>query len=75
MIHLAWLIQPSRDEAAMRATNVEGSLRVFRAAGAAGVGAVVHASSVGVDTPPLARRTGGPLRIRELLTGIGGRSG
>ncbi|CAN5604209.1 SDR family oxidoreductase [soil metagenome] len=51
VIHLAWLIQPSRDEAAMRATNVEGSVRVFRAAGAAGVATVVHASSVGVYSP------------------------
>ena len=25
------------------------------------------------DTPPLARRTSGPLRIRELLTGVGAR--
>jgi nucleoside-diphosphate-sugar epimerase len=27
----------------------------------------------GIDTPPLAPRTGGPLRIRELLTGVGSR--
>lgn len=27
----------------------------------------------GIDTPPLARGTGGPLRIRELLTGVGSR--
>ncbi|HEX6710868.1 MAG TPA: NAD-dependent epimerase/dehydratase family protein [Rubrobacter sp.] len=27
----------------------------------------------GLDTPPLARRTSGPLRIREILTGVGGR--
>ena len=26
-----------------------------------------------LDTPPLARRTSGPLRIREILTGVGGR--
>ena len=51
VIHLAWLIQPSRDEATMRATNVEGSLRVFHAAGSAGVSTVVHASSVGVYSP------------------------
>ncbi len=51
VIHLAWLIQPSRDEPTMRATNVEGSVRVFRAAGKAGVGCVVHASSVGVYSP------------------------
>jgi hypothetical protein len=28
----------------------------------------------GLDTPPLHRRAGGPLRIRELLTGVGARS-
>src|SRR3954452_6633838 len=35
VIHLAWLIQPSRDEATLRATNVEGSRRVFDAVAAA----------------------------------------
>jgi UDP-glucose 4-epimerase len=47
VIHLAWLIQPSRDESVTRATNVEGSARVFDAAARAGAGAVVYASSVG----------------------------
>lgn len=47
VIHLAWLIQPSRDEPAQWRVNVEGSTRVFEAAAAAGVGAIVHASSVG----------------------------
>jgi UDP-glucose 4-epimerase len=28
----------------------------------------------GVDTPPLAPRTSGPLRVRELMTGVGQRS-
>ena len=27
----------------------------------------------GLDTPPLSPRTGGPFRIREILTGVGGR--
>jgi hypothetical protein len=27
-----------------------------------------------LPTPPLARRTSGPLRVRELLTGVGGRN-
>jgi UDP-glucose 4-epimerase len=48
VIHLAWLIQPSRDDAKLERVNVEGSRRVFTAAAAAGVGALVHASSVGV---------------------------
>lgn len=47
VIHLAWLIQPSRDLQTTWATNVLGSSRVFRAAADAGVRAVVHASSVG----------------------------
>jgi len=51
VVHLAWLIQPSRDMATLRATNVEGSQRVFHAAGAAGVRAVVYASSVGAYSP------------------------
>jgi nucleoside-diphosphate-sugar epimerase len=51
VVHLAWLIQPSRDMATLRATNVEGSRRVFRAAGKAAVGALVYASSVGAYSP------------------------
>ena len=27
----------------------------------------------GIGTPPLAPQAGGPLRVRELLTGVGGR--
>lgn len=30
-------------------------------------------SGSGLDTPPLSRGTSGPLRIREILTGVGGR--
>jgi len=51
VIHLAWLIQPSRDEATTRATNVEGSSRVFAAVGSAGVATLVYASSVGTYSP------------------------
>ncbi len=51
VIHLAWLIQPSRDEAITRATNVDGSRRLLEAVGPAGVRAVVHASSVGAYSP------------------------
>lgn len=29
----------------------------------------------GIDTPPLAPHSGGPLRIREFLTGVGRRGG
>ena len=51
VVHLAWLIQPGRDEATLRATNVDGSARVFEAAAAAGVPALVYASSVGAYSP------------------------
>ncbi len=47
VVHLAWLIQPSRDERALEAVNVHGSRRVFEAAARAGARALVHASSVG----------------------------
>ena len=51
VIHLAWLIQPSRDEAELERVNVRGSQKVFEAAAHAGVGALVHASSIGVYSP------------------------
>jgi nucleoside-diphosphate-sugar epimerase len=51
VVHLAWLIQPSRDEAETRAVNVDGSRRVFRAVADAGVPALVYASSVGAYSP------------------------
>ena len=50
-IHLAWAIQPSRDDEALRATNVDGSLRVFDAVAKARVPALVYASSVGAYSP------------------------
>lgn len=51
VIHLAWLIQPSRDLATLRETNVIGSGRLFEAAARARVGALVYASSVGAYSP------------------------
>jgi UDP-glucose 4-epimerase len=51
VVHLAWLIQPSRDEALTRRVNVEGSARVFAAVASAGVPALVYASSVGAYSP------------------------
>jgi UDP-glucose 4-epimerase len=51
VVHLAWLIQPSRDESVTYATNVEGSRRVFAAAAAAGAAALVYASSIGAYAP------------------------
>ena len=51
VVHLAWLIQPSRDRATTRSVNVDGSRRVFDACAAAGVPALVYASSVGAYSP------------------------
>jgi UDP-glucose 4-epimerase len=51
VVHLAWRIQPSHDLPSLRRTNVLGSVRVFRAVAAAGVPALVYASSVGVYSP------------------------
>src|SRR3954464_4228753 len=58
VVHLAWLIQPSRRLEVTRAVNVDGSARVFRAAGRAGVGALVYASSVGGYSPGPKDRAG-----------------
>lgn len=51
VVHLAWLIQPGRDESITRAVNVVGSHRVFAAAAEAGVRTLVYASSVGTYAP------------------------
>src|SRR3954464_14706644 len=51
VVHLAWLIQPGRDETVTYATNVKGSARVFAAAARAGVRSVVYASSIGTYAP------------------------
>jgi UDP-glucose 4-epimerase len=51
VVHLAWLIQPSRDAEVTDRANVEGSRRVFDAVAAAGVPALVYASSVGAYSP------------------------
>jgi nucleoside-diphosphate-sugar epimerase len=51
VIHLAWLIQPSRDEQLTRRVNVVGSARVFEAVARSEVPALVYASSVGAYAP------------------------
>jgi UDP-glucose 4-epimerase len=51
VVHLAWLIQPSRDREQTLRVNVDGSRRVFEAAAAAGVPTLVHASSIGTYAP------------------------
>jgi UDP-glucose 4-epimerase len=46
VLHLAWLLQPNRREAVMRATNVDGTWQALSAAARAGVPHVVVVSSV-----------------------------
>jgi UDP-glucose 4-epimerase len=51
VVHLAWLIQPTRDPARLWEVNVGGSERVLDAVARAGVGTVIHLSSVGAYAP------------------------
>jgi len=51
VIHLAWLIQPSRSPRTTWASNAVGSARVFQAVADAGVPALVYSSSVGAYSP------------------------
>ena len=51
VVDLAWKIQPSRDEAEMRRTNVLGTARVAEAVATHGVRSFVYASSVGAYAP------------------------
>ena len=51
VVHLVWWVQPSHDVAALAAANVGGSLRVFDAVAAAGVGTLVVASAFGAYSP------------------------
>lgn len=48
LVHLAFVMEPIRDEAAMRDVNVNGSQNVFKSAGRAGVPRVVYTSSATV---------------------------
>jgi UDP-glucose 4-epimerase len=51
VVHLAWAIQPSRRPTRLWDVNVVGTRRLLAATAAAGVGAFVHASSVGAYAP------------------------
>jgi UDP-glucose 4-epimerase len=51
VVHLAWLLQPAHDPEELRRVNVDGTRRVIDAVVAAGVPALVHASSVGAYSP------------------------
>jgi nucleoside-diphosphate-sugar epimerase len=65
VVHLAWRFQPTRDRVATWRTNVIGTMRVISAAEKAGVGTLLHASSVGAYAPvagrPFAGAVGEPL--------------
>jgi nucleoside-diphosphate-sugar epimerase len=51
VVHLAWALQPGRQPDDLHRVNVEGTRRVVRAAGTAGVDHVVHMSSIGAYAP------------------------
>lgn len=69
VIHLAWAIQPSRDEETLERINVAGSSRVFDAVAAAGVPKLVYASSVGAySRGPKDREVGEDWPIGETPT-------
>lgn len=51
LVHLAWLFSPERRPDVTWEANAVGSARVFGAAEDAGVGTIVHASSVGAYSP------------------------
>jgi UDP-glucose 4-epimerase len=51
IVHLAWMIQPSREEAALVRTNIVGTQRVLDAMVRHRVPALVYASSVGTYAP------------------------
>lgn len=51
VVHLAWLIQPSRRLDRLHAVNVVGTANVLDAVIAAGVPALVYASSIGAYSP------------------------
>lgn len=51
VVHLAWLIQPSRDPQRLHQVNVAGTARLLDAIAEAEVPALVYASSVGAYSP------------------------
>lgn len=51
VVHLAWIFQPTHDPIATWRNNALGSIRVFDAVAAAGVPALVYASSIGAYSP------------------------
>jgi UDP-glucose 4-epimerase len=56
VVHLAWLFHPTHRPTVTWQANAVGSARLFDAVAAAGVGALVYASSVGAYSPGPGRR-------------------
>src|SRR3954463_7336992 len=52
VVHLAWGFQPSHVPEYLDRVGIEGTRAVLRAADAAGVGHLVHMSSLGAYSPP-----------------------
>lgn len=50
-VHLAWALHPTHDPGRLHEVNVVGSARLLDAVAAAGVGALVYASSIGAYSP------------------------
>ena len=69
MVNFAWGFQPTRRPDLLRRTGVVGSANVLTAAAAAGVGHVVHTSSVGAYRP---RRDLTPVAETFPVTGVAG---
>lgn len=74
VVLLAWIIQPSRDLNKQWMVNVEGSMRVAKAAREAGAPALLYASSVGAYSPgPKDRRVDESWPTGGVLTSYYGR--
>jgi nucleoside-diphosphate-sugar epimerase len=73
LVHLAWLFQPTHRPVVTWRANALGSERVFDAAASAGVGAVVHASSVGAYSPAPGRTVDESWPTHSLPTAAYGR--
>jgi nucleoside-diphosphate-sugar epimerase len=66
VVHLAWGFQPSHVPEYLDRVGIEGTEAVLRAADAAGVGHLVHLSSLGVYSPaPPPDADGTPVRVDE----------
>src|SRR4051794_6545817 len=65
VVHLAWGFQPSHVQEYLDRVGIEGTQAVLGAADAAGVGQLVHLSSLGVYSPAPPDADGAPARVDE----------